>query len=72
MSSLSLSDFTVAGTYVSAIAAAAESDRSNPKRHFECSEAHGRAKFLAGLIQRIATAAYGRGSAAVRLALRWV
>jgi hypothetical protein len=72
MSSFSFSDFTVAGAYVSAVAAANRSGRRSAERHSEPSEAPCRPKYLSGLVRRIVTAVSERRSAALRLASRRV
>jgi hypothetical protein len=70
MSSFNFSDFTVAGTYVSAIKAAHDSDRRHANRHFGPSESPSRPRFLSDLVRRILAADTERRSVDLRVSSR--
>jgi hypothetical protein len=72
MSSFNITDVTIAGAYVNAIAAAEESARRTSKRRSSSSEGPSRLKSLSTLVRRVAAALSERRPDALRLASRRV
>ncbi len=56
MSTVNISDITLAGASVNAVTAAKDSDHRNAGRRFETGESSNVVKFLKALVRRIATA----------------
>ena len=72
MSSFQISNFTLAGAYVSAVTTADESDRRNTARHSGSSDGPRRLGFFTNLVRRIVTVISKSGLTALRLASRQV
>ena len=63
MSTINISEITLAGAYVNAVTAAKHSDHRNAGRHLETGEGSNAVKMLKALARRIATAIVELGTA---------